>query len=612
MSRWYCAIWVLGCACWASAHEISGVVVDRDEEPIAEASVWVDQDRSVRKTVTDAHGRFTFPEIQAGPIEIVAWKDGYALGGLDAEVAGSADVVLSLAEPDTVRLRIINQASEPVAGARIKALSVGHTFNVSVEDLADHGFPEPRSDEEGRLTIPNLPKGSSVGFIVYHRSYAEMNIAFFPVGRDVQVLRLARGATLRGRVTTADHAGVERARVAVFRPEAAGLLKFTERLTDPEGFYMAIVPPGAYYVTVKHTDYALSEPQPVSLDDADADNVLDVVLLPPHLIEGSLEGPDGAPAGGVRVAYFIQSAVYAETRTQGDGFFHLKVPGRAGTVHVFPPDGFLTDPPTDIFVKFETPRRVTLDPIRLTPLPEITGTVLGEGDTPEADVVISSLDLAPPVWALTDAEGHFRIRLSHLPFQPETTFRAEHGRLFLRRDFKVTFAKLRPLTVKLRRFRPDLGPRKRPHIGNDLSLLVGKPAPEIVCDVWFNSEPLTLEALRGKVVVLTLWGGFDTAGPTRGRLEELCALYRSFQAVDDVVIVGVHDNGLEPADVKRYINEYGIPFPVGRDIDRFITFQRYKTNVIPQTVLIGKQGTVRYYNVDGRLLELIKGLRREA
>lgn len=35
--------------------------------------------------------------------------------------------------------------------------------------------------------------------------------------------------------------------------------------------------------------------------------------------------------------------------------------------------------------------------------------------------------------------------------------------------------------------------------------LVGKPAPEITSDTWLHSEPLDLEGLRGKVVLLEFW-----------------------------------------------------------------------------------------------------------
>ena len=44
-----------------------------------------------------------------------------------------------------------------------------------------------------------------------------------------------------------------------------------------------------------------------------------------------------------------------------------------------------------------------------------------------------------------------------------------------------------------------------PPAGRALSLRVGQPAPEITGGPWINSEPLTLEKLRGRVVAVEFW-----------------------------------------------------------------------------------------------------------
>ena len=33
----------------------------------------------------------------------------------------------------------------------------------------------------------------------------------------------------------------------------------------------------------------------------------------------------------------------------------------------------------------------------------------------------------------------------------------------------------------------------------------GKPAPELAGGAWINSEPLTMQALRGRVVLIDFW-----------------------------------------------------------------------------------------------------------
>ena len=39
----------------------------------------------------------------------------------------------------------------------------------------------------------------------------------------------------------------------------------------------------------------------------------------------------------------------------------------------------------------------------------------------------------------------------------------------------------------------------------DRLVAVGQPAPEITGGPWINSEPLSLEALRGRVVLIEFW-----------------------------------------------------------------------------------------------------------
>jgi len=163
---------------------------------------------------------------------------------------------------------------------------------------------------------------------------------------------------------------------------------------------------------------------------------------------------------------------------------------------------------------------------------------------------------------------------------------------------------------QLEPFEPDLGKRSPIQGRNDLSMLVGKAAPKIQCSDWFNSSPLDLEKLRGKGVVLTMWGGFDDSPFAVNRINQLRALYDLYEGVaEDVAVVAVHDGGSDANEVAEYVRRYGLRFPVGRDADPFVTFVNYGINFIPQTVLIDKKGELQFDQVEGRLLELVKLLR---
>ena len=174
--------WVLVCALAASAvraaaYEVGGSVVDAQGNAIAEAGVWLTQERVTSTVTTDSSGRFSFPAVQPGPALFVALKDGYAFGGLTAHILGPDTVALALGEPAELRLRVTDHTVNPVQGrqfrpvegARVQWIVVEGAFAVPVGDLVGYGFPSFRSDAEGRLSVGCAPRASYVSLVISHR-----------------------------------------------------------------------------------------------------------------------------------------------------------------------------------------------------------------------------------------------------------------------------------------------------------------------------------------------------------------------------------------------------------------------------------------------------------
>ena len=200
----------------ASAYEITGVVVDADGAPIEGATVWLNQQRTPRVETSDPEGRFAFGDLVAAPVDIVARKEGLALGGLHGQVIDNAEVTITLRKGGTIRLRMINTQYEPVAGARLKRLEIEGSFTVETEDLVPLGFPSVRSDSEGNLTVEDVPMGVFMGVTVSHRDYADATLPALPAGMEIS-MPMVKGMKLRGRITNESEDGVERARISVFR-----------------------------------------------------------------------------------------------------------------------------------------------------------------------------------------------------------------------------------------------------------------------------------------------------------------------------------------------------------------------------------------------------------
>jgi cytochrome c biogenesis protein CcdA/thiol-disulfide isomerase/thioredoxin len=121
------------------------------------------------------------------------------------------------------------------------------------------------------------------------------------------------------------------------------------------------------------------------------------------------------------------------------------------------------------------------------------------------------------------------------------------------------------------------------------------PAPALVAGGrWFNSAPLTMRALRGKVVLIDFWTySCINCLRTLPHLTAWDAKYRK----DGLVIVGVHTPEFAfehvASNVARAIKRYGIRYPVVQDND-YGTWNNYANQYWPAEYLIDRQGHVRH------------------
>lgn len=125
----------------------------------------------------------------------------------------------------------------------------------------------------------------------------------------------------------------------------------------------------------------------------------------------------------------------------------------------------------------------------------------------------------------------------------------------------------------------------------------GRVAPEFTQnspDAWINSPPLTLQHLRGSVVLLDVWAF------------ECWNCYRSFPwlltvenkfAARGLRIVGVHSPELpaehDRARLVQKVRDYGLDHPIMID-DDFRYFRSLGNEAWPAFYLIDKRGIIRY------------------
>ena len=121
------------------------------------------------------------------------------------------------------------------------------------------------------------------------------------------------------------------------------------------------------------------------------------------------------------------------------------------------------------------------------------------------------------------------------------------------------------------------------------------PAAELAgIAAWINSEPLTLQQLRGKVVLIDFW---TYTCINCIRTFPYLKLWHSRYADDGLVILGIHTPEFEFekdfANVRQATVDNGIVWPVAQDND-FATWDAYNNRYWPAKYLIDREGQVRY------------------
>lgn len=124
-------------------------------------------------------------------------------------------------------------------------------------------------------------------------------------------------------------------------------------------------------------------------------------------------------------------------------------------------------------------------------------------------------------------------------------------------------------------------------------LFVGQKAPELKTSEWINSEPMTLEGLRGKVVLIDFWAwDCPECAKTLPNLKELHASY----ADQGLVIIGVHTPRAEyekdVGKVRETVEAKAIEYPVTIDHE-YLTWLDYLNNAWPTHFVVDQEGVIQ-------------------
>ena len=144
----------------------------------------------------------------------------------------------------------------------------------------------------------------------------------------------------------------------------------------------------------------------------------------------------------------------------------------------------------------------------------------------------------------------------------------------------------------------------------DVEDLIGTRAPAWTVSPWINTEPIELEDLRGKVVLVRWWTGPSCpyCRASAAALNDWQERYRE----DGLVVVGLyHHKARAPLRVERVkalARQMGFAFPVGVD-PNWTTLRRWWLDPVPEarftsvSFLLDHEGVIRHIHPGGDYVE---------
>lgn len=133
--------------------------------------------------------------------------------------------------------------------------------------------------------------------------------------------------------------------------------------------------------------------------------------------------------------------------------------------------------------------------------------------------------------------------------------------------------------------------------GESTSGLTGQQAPDFTLDM-LDGGSTSLKELRGKPVLLEFWAPWCS-----GCLKNIPPLKQLHAQFGDRIAFIAASSEQGKKTVARFAADNALPYPIGLSNQKFL--DAYRVSVIPVTILIDREGVVRYHHAGQFQVELL-------
>lgn len=430
------------------------------------------------------------------------------------------------------------------------------------------------TDENGRFSIPGLENNKEISIrISDEKNRLSLNtFALIQEGKELELtLEQYSTATVRGRIV--NEAGEAVSGVAITYSKQLGFpndehrsvhasITSVEAVSDKDGYFTVsglIAGEKDAYISAEFPGY---KPESIAFLEkiAPGETSLEDTVIEKEVADRWLEGyvtdTDGEPVVGVKLSLNDGNTAFSDER----GYYRL-----TGSTQIIVYDLSLYHHDYG-FYRFESvPTNERRDITLIKPMYHLTGTVIDGDGNPVPDTRVS---IEP--WKrksgfmyasfFTDRYGNFRIKAINDDRIDISFYQHEKGLYKKLEDVAMNQDDLTVTVVKFNR--EEVEHPLWEFDSRRITFLDDMNAPKLNISQWIQGDGVTLEDLRGKIVVLDFWTS-ENPKSVEG-LTIMKALQKEY-GEQDFVILGIHEHTDDIEALRKLLADKGIDYPVAVD-----------------------------------------------